>query len=470
MFLALAGLSCHLTQRGTEGPGGDRKPNIIVIFIDDLGYGDLEPFGSAQNKMPRLDRMAAEGIKFTSFYSAAPVCSPSRAALMTGCYPKRVGLAAGSNSRTVLWPKDTMGLNPDEKTLAEILREAGYATGCFGKWHLGDQPAFLPGQQGFDTYFGIPYSNDMWLHHPRAEEWNFSRLPLLRDHQVVGEVETMADQSDLCRRFTEAAIDFIREHQDRPFFVYLPHAFVHVPRNARPAFLRRAGVTEPLDEEQMAVDIHYFEQARARAQIEEVDWSAGRILDTVRELGLAEHTVVIFTSDNGGDKGCSNAPLRGHKGTTWEGGMRVPAIAWWPGRIAAGGVCDELATTMDLLPTLAALAGGSVPEGRVIDGQDIRGLLFGQPGAASPHESFFYYSGNELKAVRSGAWKLHTNGALYDLEEDIGESRDVAASHPDVAARLRGYLDQADRDLGCEANCRPAGEVSEPEFLLPIAR
>jgi arylsulfatase A-like enzyme len=417
-----------------------RKPNIVVIFIDDMGYGDIEPFGSKTNKTPRLNRMAAEGIRLTSFYVAAPCCTPSRAALMTGCYPKRVGLATDSQGRVVLFPKAHYGLNPGEKTIASVLKDAGYATGCFGKWHLGDQRVFLPTNHGFDTYFGIPFSNDMWkkLGPP---------IPVLSNTTVVDRVEDMDDQAQLCKRFTDAATAFIRKNRDRPFFVYLPHAFIHYPCRARKKFMDQA------------------DGNALKAVIEEVDWSVGQVLNTIRELGLARDTVVFFTSDNGGTRGSSNEPLRGGKGSPYEGGMREPAIAWWPETIPAGSVCDELCTAMDLLPTFAALGGGVVPRDRVIDGKDISDLLLARKNAATPHKAFFYYVRDTLKAVRAGKWKLFTSGELYDLENDIGEQENIAVKYPDIVKRLNTYLDECRADLDNPKNCRPVGKVDNPCFL-----
>jgi len=428
----------------------DGRPNVVVIFIDDMGYGDIEPFGSTLNRTPHLNRMAEEGVKLTSFYVAAPLCTPSRAALMTGCYPKRVGLARGSWGG-VLFPKDSHGLHPNEVTIAEVLGKAGYATGCFGKWHLGDQPAFLPTRHGFDTYFGIPYSNDMWPKHPGAKRWKHGvcPLPVMRGKKVVDVVEDMDDQAQLCKRFTDEAVTFIRKNEDKPFFVYLPHAFIHWPRQARQAFMDKAGGDA------------------TRAQIEEVDWSVGQILQTLRDLDPAQNTLVLFTSDNGGSRGCVNKPLRGGKGNTWEGGMREPTLAWWPGHVPAGAVCDEVASTMDLLPTVARLAGGKAPDDRVIDGKDIAPLLRDPANAKSPHETFFYHQGNNLRAVRAGKWKLHANGGLYDLDADIGEQKNVAKQHPDVVKRLRGYLAECRKDLGNPKNCRPVGTCQNPQYLVP---
>jgi arylsulfatase A-like enzyme len=417
-------------------------PNFVVIFIDDMGYGDIEPFGSKINKTPHLNRMAREGRTLTSFYVASPVCTPSRAALMTGCYPQRVGLEKGSG-HIVLFPGDHHGLHPDEITIAETLRAAGYATGCFGKWHLGDQPQFLPTEQGFDTYYGIPYSNDMW---PMLKRFQCPHLPILADTRVVELVKTMDDQAALCRKFTDQATRFIRKHKDRPFFVYLPHAFVHGPRKASPRFMAEGKKVE-------------------QAQVEEVDWSVGQVLKTIREEGLADNTLVLFTSDNGPAGGLSSGPLRGRKGSAYEGGHREPTIAWWPGTIPAGSSSAELATTMDLHPTFARLAGGSMPTDRVIDGKDIAPLLLGTPGATTPHDRFFYQQGGSLAAVRAGDWKLLVKGELYNLASDLAEKNDVAGENPDIVAKLQGLLVEFRVDL--EKNSRPVGIATNPRTLVP---
>ena len=430
-----------------------KKPNFVVFFIDDMGYGDIEPFGSTLNRTPHLNRMAKEGMKLTSFYVACGVCSPSRAALMTGSYPIRVGLAEGS-WHAVLMPGDRHGLNPSEITIADLLKEQGYATGCFGKWHLGDQPQFLPRKQGFDYYYGIPYSNDMWPPNG-GKSRGFPPLPILRNEEVVGKVETMDEQAQLCKLFTDEAVSFIRNNQDRPFFVYIPHAFVHHPRAARPEFMAK---TKNPDK-------------ATGAQIEECDWSAGQVLDVLRELKLADNTLVIFTSDNGGARGCVNAPLRGGKGSLYEGGRREPTLAWWPGTVPAGSVCDEMVTAMDLLPTFAKLAGTKAPTDRVIDGKDIAPLLRGEPGAKTPHEMHYYYGRRVLGAVRAGKWKLFKTGQLYDLSTDIGEKKNVAHAHGDVVAHLQAYFQQAREDLGDGAtrgkNCRPVGVAANPRVILP---
>ena len=442
MWLAAAVLHAQEPSR--------RPPNFVVIFIDDLGYGDIEPFGSKLNATPHLRRMAAEGLRLTSSYVAAPVCTPSRAALLTGCYPIRVGLARGSG-HAVLFPGDHHGLHPDEVTVAELLREVGYRTGCFGKWHLGDQPGFLPNDQGFESYFGIPYSNDMW---PGHGKWRFPPLPLLRNDEVVGQVADAKGQAALCRQFTEEAIAFMRQHRQEPFFVYLPHAFVHHPRHASERFVKATSNPD----------------RQTGGQIAEIDWSVGQVLETIRELELEEQTLVWFTSDNGGARGCVNRPLRGGKGSAFEGGFRVPTLAWWPGEIPANSVCDEVVTAMDLLPTLASLAGAEMPQRR-IDGHDVSPLLRNEPGAKSATHAFYYYQQRNLRAVRVGPWKLFTKGQLYHLLDDLSEQRNVADEYPNVVAQLATHLEAARHALGdgdqIGSEVRPVGSVESPRTLLP---
>ena len=469
--------ACNPTPQTPEQ--GERPPNFIIIFCDDMGYADIGPFGSENYRTPHLDRMAAEGMKLTSFYVTSGVCTPSRSSLMTGCYPRRVGLHQNEQGRSVLFPGDSHGIHPDEILISEILRDRGYATGVVGKWHLGDQPAFLPTRHGFDYYFGIPYSNDMgregyqWRI-PRAARFPFFDLeagyipiPVLRNEEVI---ETEPDQGLLTRRYTEEAVSFIQSHRNEPFFLYVPHTMPHQPVHASEAFLGKS------------VGGTYGDT------IEEIDWSTGQIIETLRELGIDNETLVLFTSDNGasGFAG-SNSPLRGEKGSTWEGGMRVPCVVRWPGKIPAGSVCDELATTMDILPTLAHLAGGRPPNDRVIDGKDIWPLLSAQPGATSPHEHFFYYHIGNLEAVRSGNWKLHLEKnlgsqeapdeapelpALYDLSTDMTESANIAAQHPEVVTRLMALAEQARTDLGDAAtgqegeNVRPFGKLANAKPLV----
>jgi arylsulfatase A-like enzyme len=468
VVMATLGLFSSTTAMASGGSAG--KPNFVVILLDDMGYGDIGPFGSKLNRTPRLDRMAAEGMRLTSFY-AASICTPSRAQLMTGCYAKRVGLSA------VLYPKWSTGLSTKEKTVATLLKERGYATMCIGKWHLGDQEEFLPTRHGFDHYLGLPYSNDMGQG-PKHGKNALSRppLPLLRDETVI---EAPVVQDKLTKLYTDEAVKFITANKEKPFFLYLPHTAVHIPI-------------------QPGVD---FKGKSANGTfgdwVEEVDWSTGRILDTLRELQLDNNTLVIFTSDNGpflgaGKFGGSPGPFRGGKFTTWEGGLRVPTIAWWPKNIAPGSVCDAPASEMDVLPTLVKLAGGSVPTDRVIDGKDIWPLLSGA-SKDSPHEALFYFrgmNGNYLEAVRAGAWKLAiaeqhdgqkskipkmipaslAEPRLYNLDTDPGEQNDVAAQHPEVVQQLKGFIGKMDADLGISLGrgpgARPCGKVANPKPLL----
>ncbi|MBM3745502.1 MAG: sulfatase, partial [Acidobacteria bacterium] len=368
------------------GAAERRPPNLVIIFADDQGYGDLGAYGAQNIRTPHVDRMAQEGVRFTSFYVAAGVCTPSRAALLTGCYPMRLGLG-----HRVLFPYSTTGLNPDEITLAEILRGRGYATGCIGKWHLGHHPKFLPTRQGFDYYLGVPYSNDMGGVNYKAQNFQAPPLPLLRGEE---QIEEAPDQRYFTRRYTEDALHFLATNKDRPFFLYLAHHMPHLPLAASEKFQGKSA-------HGLYGDV-----------IEELDWSIGQILARLRKLGLDENTLVMFSSDNGpvirpGLRGGSAGPLRGSKNTTWEGGHRVPCIMRWPGRIPRGRVCHALVTAMDILPSFARLAGASPPADRIIDGRDIRPLILGERGARSPHEAFYYYRDERLQAVRSGRWKLH---------------------------------------------------------------
>jgi arylsulfatase A-like enzyme len=424
------------------------KPNFIIIFTDDQGYQDVGCFGSPNINTPNLDRMADDGTKFTDFYSAASVCSPSRAALLTGCYPPRVSITK------VLFPRDNIGLNPDEVTIADILKAQGYATACVGKWHLGHLPQFLPTSNGFDSYFGIPYSNDMdgvkgrnrnldraWQEKDYSP-WN---VPLMRDEKVI---ERPADQTTLIERYTQESVRFINENKDRPFFLYLPHTMPHVPLFVSDEFF--------VDDAHKAY----------KATIEQIDSSVGRVLEALKKAGVDKNTLVVFTSDNGPwlskkHHGGSALPLRDGKFTTYEGGMREPTIMRWPGKIPAGRVCREVCGTIDLLPTFAKLAEGEVPPDRMIDGKDIWPLMSGKPGAESPHKAYFYYRGNNLEAVRSGKWKLRSRKKteLYDLQADISETNNVAAEHPGVVKRLNYVMKEFDREL--KANVRPPGKAAK---------
>jgi arylsulfatase A-like enzyme len=433
--------SQQITPKASTG-----KPNFIIIFTDDQGYQDVGCFGSPNINTPNLDRMADEGAKFTDFYSAASVCSPSRAALLTGCYPPRVSITK------VLFPRDKIGLNPDEVTIADILKAQGYATACIGKWHLGHLPQFLPTSNGFDSYFGIPYSNDMdgvkgknrnldraWQEKDYSP-WN---VPLMRDEKII---ERPADQTTLIERYTREAVRFINENKDCPFFLYLPHTMPHIPL--------------------FVSDDFFVEDVKKayKATIEQIDSSVGRILEALKKAGVDKNTLVVFTSDNGPwlskkHHGGSALPLRDGKFSTYEGGMREPCIARWPGKIPAGKVCGEICGTIDLLPTFAKLAGGEVPHDRVIDGKDIWPLMSGKPGAKSPHKAYFYYRGNNLEAVRGGKWKLRRTKKteLYDLQADISERNNVAAEHPAIVKRLNFLMKEFDREL--KANVRPPGKA-----------
>ncbi|MFR9620630.1 MAG: sulfatase [Rikenellaceae bacterium] len=441
-----------------------KQPNVIVILIDDLGYGDIEPFGSTRNKTPNLNVMAEQGICFTSFYAAA-LSSPSRASLMTGCYPKRVGLSTGS-WHGVIMPNDTHGLDPDEFILPEVFKAQGYVTGCFGKWHLGDQEAFLPPQQGFDEYYGIPYSNDLWQLHSGSSKWKYApeNIPVLRGNEIVDNIVDMKDQANLCKMVTDAAIDFIKENRKNPFFAYIPHAFIHQPRNARDEFYNEE---IPYDNVKMASDLKYYSSERAQAAIQEVDWSVGEIFKTLKKLGLDDNTLVIFTSDNGGNNtGSSNAPFSGFKGSTQEGGIRVPTIMWWQGVIESGSSSDEVASIMDILPTMAGIVGTELPKGRKIDGKNILPLMRGDEGAKSPWDALFFHSKGVLESMRSGNWKYFANGRLYDLDSDPAEKKNIAKDNPEVIAKMEKYIDAMHKDLDNPLNCRMPGYNKDPKPIF----
>ena len=468
LLLAIAGLSGSAAE----------KPNFILIFADDQGWQDLGIQGHPDIRTPNIDRMAREGMRFTSFY-AAPFCGPSRAALMTGCYPPRIDLAFNHG------PKSTTGIHPDETTVAELLQDAGYATLMIGKWHLGSRAPFLPHDNGFDHWFGIPYSNDMWPYHPlmppgpnedermraareRAAYTGYAgqgryydldkgqgfpeRLPLMSDDEVL---EYDPDQTQLTKRYTDRALAFIEESKDNPFFLYLPHAMPHVPLF--------------VSEERKGQSV----RGLYGDVIEEIDWSVGRILDKLKELGIDEKTMIVYTSDNGpwlqyGVDGGSAGAFRAGKGTTYEGGMRVPGIFRYPGKIPAGQVSSEPVANMDILPTFARLAGTEPPHDRTIDGRDLWPLLSGEPGAKSPHERFYYFAGGRghanIRAVREGRWKLHVTRprggeleatALYDLHEDASEKFDRKELQPDLIRKLLAITTEFVENL--EAQARPLG-------------
>ena len=485
--LADTGCMAETPQASAKPAGDSSLPNIVLVFTDDQGYADVGCFGARGFETPNLDRMASEGTTFTSFCVAQAVCTASRAALMTGCYANRVSMSGALNhtSRT--------GIHPDEVLLPEICRSRGYATAIFGKWHLGTLAEFGPLQNGFDEYLGIPYSNDNSKYHPIIRD--MPPLPLYDGEEVV---ETDPDQSQFTRRFTERAVRFIETNKSRPFFLYVPHVMPHVPIFASERFLGKS-------RRGLYGDV-----------IEEIDWSVGEILAAVRRHGLEEKTLVIFTSDNGpflsyGDHAGSAAPLREGKLTTFEGGIRTPCIMRWPGKIPTERVCEELVSSIDLLPTIAALVGADLPLKR-IDGKDIWPLMSGQKGATTPHDVFYYYAGQELQAVRSGRWKLHfpheyltvagppgrdgkpanfenlkpksiqqsgihgiasrhgyevrrIDLSLYDLDADPGETLNVAKEHPGIVKRLSKLAEAARADLGDAltgregTGVRPAGRL-----------
>jgi arylsulfatase A len=470
LLLALLSRSFPALAEPTAAVADVPKPNLILIVMDDMGYGDIHPFNpQTKNRTPNLDRMANEGMKFTSFY-AAPLCTPSRAQFLTGCYAKRVSLGQ------VLFPASPVGLSHRERTIASLLKERGYSTLCVGKWHVGDQPEFLPTRYGFDHYFGLPYSNDMGGEWDGAENMHKCGrkppLPLVRDERVIERLKPL-DQDRLTERYTDEAVRFIRDHKDSPFFLYLAHTAVHVPLHPG----------------------HKFQGCSANGTygdwVEEADDSVGRVLDAVREMHLEENTMVVFTSDNGpwltmGTQGGEAGPLRGGKGSTLEGGVREPTIIWQPGKIAPGSTCDTVAGNIDLMPTFVHLAGGNVPDDLKIDGADITPLLYGK-SKESPRPAHFYFNGDRLEAVRSGPWKLalapqrELNGKpcptetgtfrakLYNLDSDIGEASDVADEHPEVVKRLQKFATEMDSDLGTMKRgpgMRPAGRVIKPRPLL----
>ncbi len=434
---------------GISSKAGQRnKPNLVIIFTDDQGYGDVGCYGAQGFETPNLDRMASQGVRFTDFYVAASVCSPSRAALLTGCYPQRVGLPY------VLNPGSKTGISDAEVTIAQMLKQAGYATACYGKWHLGDNPRFLPTRHGFDEFFGLPYSNDMF---PSAGKSYYPPLPLIEGEKAIAQ---NPDQNQLTTWYTQRAVSFIEKNKDKPFFLYIPHSMPHVPLHVSDKFKGKSS-------KGLYGDV-----------MMEIDWSVGEILNTLRRLDIDDRTLVIFTSDNGpwlkyGDHAGSAGPLREGKATSFEGGLRVPCIMRWPGRIPEAIVCSEVATTMDILPTAAKLTGEKLPNQK-IDGKDIFPLMSGRPGAKSPYKAFFYYNGWNLEAVRSGRWKLHFShvynsiagenkakegkpgqykragirASLYDLQNDIGETTDLAEQRPDIVRKLTALADDMRQDLG----------------------
>ena len=468
-------LLCVVSLIWTASSGGSRiaaqrPPNFVIVYADDMGYADIGPFsartGTARPRTPNLDRMAAEGVRLTNFYVAQAVCSASRMALLTGNYPNRVGIQGALNHTA------TYGINADEKTIAEVLKPRGYATAIYGKWHLGHEKPFLPTRHGFDEYFGLPYSNDMWPRHPQQKNF-YPDLPLIENDTVV---KLDPDQSQLTTWYTEHAVSFIERNREKPFFLYVAHSMPHVPLFVSSKF---SGKTP----DGLYGDV-----------IAEIDWSVGRILETLRKTGLDDRTLVIFASDNGpwlsyGNNAGSAGPFREGKGTTFEGGVRVPFIARWPDHVAKGVTSNTPAMTIDLLPTLAGLAGAPVSSDRIIDGRDAWPVIAGKRDAKAPHDVLYFYWGAELHAVRRGKWKLHVphpyqaldsagnDGSpgkyvrrelelsLFDLDADAGETTNVLAQHPDVVKQLMEDVERAREDLGdaltkrVGKNVRPAGKM-----------
>jgi arylsulfatase len=469
---ALPFASCSLFRK--------RLPNFVVIFTDDQGYADVGCYGAKGFETPNLDRMAADGMRFTSFYVSQAVCSASRSSLITGCYPNRVSIYGA------LGPHAQIGLNPEEETIAEVLKKKGYTCGIFGKWHLGHHKEFLPLQHGFDEYLGLPYSNDMWPvwydGTPTPQDHNkatYPLLPLIDGNETIEELTKMEDQDMLTTRYTERAVRFIEKNKDRPFFLYVPHSMPHTPLGVSDKFRGKS------------------QQGKYGDVIMEIDWSVGEILNTLKKHNLENNTLVVFTSDNGpwlnfGKHAGSTGPLREGKGTSWEGGQRVPCIMRWPGHIPQGRVCDKMASTLDLLPTFAAIAGAPLPK-KKIDGVNILPLVEGNPDA-NPRDHLFYYYGRPLQCVRQGKWKLHfphgyrsykgvepgknglpgpyargkTGIELYDLENDIGEKHNVADQYPEVVEQLQALGEKAREELGhgkerIGKGVRPAGRVIQPD-------
>jgi arylsulfatase len=437
---------------------GSERPSVVLIYCDDLGYADIGPFGAKAIRTPNLDRLAREGRSFTNFHVAQAVCSASRAALLTGCYPNRIGIHGA------LGPNAKHGIAAGETTMAEMLRDRGYATACVGKWHLGHLPPFLPTNHGFDRYFGLPYSNDMWPNHPEARPGSYPPLPLFANSKIIDPAVSAETQSTLTGRYTAEATQFIEQNKDRPFFLYLAHSMPHVPLFAGKGFQGKS------------------KNGTFADVIEEIDASTGAIISTLDRTGRTADTIVIFTSDNGpwlsyGNHAGSAGPLREGKGTVWEGGVRVPCIMRWPGKITPGTRSNAMAMTIDMLPTLAQWTGSKVPQ-HTIDGQDIGAVLTSDKESNNPHDGYaYYYENNQLQAVASGdgRWKLilphsyRTLGGLpggkdgtpakyiqrrikkpelYDLNADIGETMNVAERHPDIAIRLTAFADRTRNDLG----------------------
>ncbi|MBD3414945.1 MAG: sulfatase-like hydrolase/transferase [Candidatus Aminicenantes bacterium] len=482
-FLKLLGAGSaffHLSSCSKNLKTSQNRPNIVLIFTDDQGYSDVGCFGAQGFDTPNLDKMAENGMRFTSFYVPQAVCSASRAGLLTGCYPNRIGI------RGALGPNAQVGLHSSEVTIAEILKTKGYTTAIFGKWHLGHHLEFLPLQHGFDEYFGLPYSNDMWPVNydgkpvQTGHKSNYPPLPLIENNHKISEIRTLQDQAALTTLYTQRAVEFIERNQHRPFFLYVPHSMPHVPLGVSDKFRGQS------------------RQGLYGDVIMEIDWSVGQIIKALKRNRLENKTLVIFTSDNGpwmnyGNHAGSTGPLREGKGTSWEGGVRVPCIMQWPHQIPSDQVCLQMASTIDILPTIAEITGASLPDHK-IDGVSVFSLLRGNK-QAHPRDHFYYYythkHGYQLQCVRQGKWKLHfphsyrsyqgvdkgmdghpgpyargkTGVELYNLEKDIGENTDVASQFPDVVKRLKALGEKARQDLGDMkmggSGVRPSGRIQK---------
>ncbi|MCK5101357.1 MAG: sulfatase [Cyclobacteriaceae bacterium] len=426
-------LSVYLFLTGCKQETGftERKPNIIIFFTDDQGYADVGCYGAEGFETPHLDKLATEGIRFTDFYVAATVCTPSRAGLLTGRYPKRA-----NSHEAVIFPYSEHGLSPDEYTMAEMLKSVGYATACIGKWHLGHLEKFMPNNHGFDYFFGVPYSNDMDSYYYKHNDFQSPPLPLYRNKEII---EEGPDQRYLTRMYTEEAVRFIQQEKENPFFLYLPDNMPHTPLHVSENFEGKS-------------DLGIYGDV-----IMELDWSVGEIVKSLKQEGIYENTLFIFTSDNGPQVG-SALPLRGKKATTWEGGQRVPAIMVWPGKIPMNSKSSAMVTAMDLMPTLAKITRADIPSEIIMDGSDISELLLNPATVKLPERPFYYYARNgEAEAVRLGKWKLHISKSigwkskeefpvsLYNLEMDISEKDNIAEMHPEIVEKLRSIILEFDR-------------------------
>lgn len=472
ILLALTVIGAGFLMSAQPKQMAPTPPNVVLFFMDDMGYGDLSVTGALGYTTPNLDQMATEGSRFTNFLVAQAVCSASRAALLTGCYPNRLGISGA------LGPNSPIGLNPNEETLAELLKAQGYATGIFGKWHLGDRQPFLPLQQGFDEFYGIPYSHDMWPLHPNQAQARYPPLLWIDGNQPKQEIRNLDDTGHITSTVTDHALAFIRKHKHKPFFLYVPHPLPHVPLATSATFRGKSA-------RGMFGDV-----------MTELDASVGRVLNELNQQGLAKNTLVIVISDNGpwlnyGDHAGSSGGFREGKGTSFEGGHRVPCLIRWPDVVPAGRVCNKLLTTLDILPTVARICGARLPR-QPIDGIDWMTLLKGDESVTPRDRFYYYYRKNSLEAVREGDWKLifpHPGrtyegflpgqqgqpgpstethefaGALYNLQRDPGERYDVREQYPAIVAKLEKLAEEARTDLGDDLQKRSGTHVREPGRL-----